>query len=259
MIANRKSPLAFFLLVYGLSLPFWLIGAATSLQLLPGLPVSSLMAFCPLMAALMLGHRENRAGGVTGMLRRSFDVRRIGPKVWYIPAILLMPLLAVLAYVVMRLLHRPLPVPNVPLLSAPFLFLLFFVAAMAEEVGWSGYVLDPLQDRWNALQAGILLGLAWAVWHIVPFVQADRTPAWIAWQCLTLVASRVLIVWLYNNTRQSVFVAALCHTMINVSWQLFPNQGSHYDPRIAGPVTALAAAAVMVIWGPRTLVQTPSG
>jgi len=254
-ITERRSLLKFFLLVFALSIPLWLIGAVTPLQLLPGLPVSSLMAFCPLIAASILVYREGKTTGVTDLLKRSFDYRRIRAKVWYVPTVLLMPGIAVLAYGLMRLLQLPLPTPQFPVLSALVMFLAFFVAALGEEVGWTGYAIDPMQDRWNALQASILLGLVWATWHIVPFAQADRSPTWIAWQCLTLAASRVLLVWLYNNTGKSVFAAALCHAMINVSWQLFPNHGSHYDPRITGLITALAAVIVTVVWGPRTLTR----
>ena len=67
---------------------------------------------------------------------------------------------------------------------------------------------------------------------------------------------RVLTVWLYNNTGRSVFAAALFHAMQNVSWQLFPNRGSHYDPRFTGPVLACAAVAVAILWGPRTLTRS---
>jgi len=68
-----------------------------------------------------------------------------------------------------------------------------------------------MQDRWNALETGILLGLVWAVWHWLPLMQAHRSPAWIAWWSLYTVALRVLIVWLYNNTGRSVFAAILYH------------------------------------------------
>lgn len=135
----------------------------------------------------------------------------------------------------------------------------FFIAALGEEVGWSGYAIDKMQDRWNALQVSILLGLVSATWHIVPLAQADRSPIWIAWQCLNLVALRVLLVWLYNNTGKSLFATALCHAMVNVSWQLFPNSGSHYDPRIIGLITALAAVIVTIVWGPRTLAKNRNG
>ena len=59
----------------------------------------------------------------------------------------------------------------------------------------------------------------------------------------------------YNTTRRSVFVASLFHTTINVSWQLFPIHGSHFDPRVTGLMTAFLAAIVSVIWGPQTLAR----
>lgn len=82
---SRRSPFQFFLLVFVLSIPFWLIGAVTRLQLLPSLPVSSLMA------ALILVYRENKTAGMIALLKRSFDYKRISAKIWYAPIILLMP------------------------------------------------------------------------------------------------------------------------------------------------------------------------
>ena len=250
-----KSPLIFFLLVFALSVPLWLIGAVTPLQLLPGLPVSSLMVFCPLIAALILVYGEDKTSGVTELLKRSFDYRRIRAKAWYVPTVLLMPGIAVLAYGLMCLVRLPLPAPQFPVLAALVMFVAFFIAALGEEVGWMGYAIDPMQDRWNALQASVLLGLVCATWHIIPFGQAHRSPAWIAWQCLFVVASRVLTVWLYNNTGKSVFATILFHATINLSSFLFPNYGSHYDPRIAGLIITFVAAIVTVVWGPRTLAR----
>jgi membrane protease YdiL (CAAX protease family) len=252
-IASRsRSPLKFFLLVFALSIPFWLIGAVTGQQLLAGLPVSSLMTFCPLMAALIFVYGENKTAGVTELLTKSFDYKRIRAKVWYAPIVLLMPGVMVLSHGLMRLMGSPLPTPQVPVLPALVMFLAFFVAALGEELGWSGYVTDPMQDRWNAIQAGILLGLVWAIWHLAPLVQSHRSPAWIAWWCLFTVASRVLIVWLYNNTGKSVFAATLYHAISNVCTVLFPG---YFDPRITGMIVAFAAAVVTIAWGPRTLAR----
>ena len=61
--------------------------------------------------------------------------------------------------------------------------------------------------------------------------------------------------WLYNNTGKSVFGAVLYHNISNVSWRLFPNYGSHWDPRITGLILAFAAAIATVLWGPRTLAR----
>jgi membrane protease YdiL (CAAX protease family) len=253
--AEKRSPQKFFLLVFALSSPLWVIGALTPIQLLPGLPVSSLMAFCPMIAASILVYREDKTAGVTELLKRSFDCRRIGKKTWYIPTVFLMPGIAALAYGLMRLVRLPLSIPEFPRLEALLIFPTAFIAALGEELGWSGYVIDPMQDRLNVLQASLLLGLIGAAWHFVPLVQADRSPSWIAWQCLNIAVTRVLLVWLYNNTGKSVFAAAVCHATVNVSWLLFPNYGSHYDPRITGLITVFAAVLVTVIWGPRTLAR----
>jgi uncharacterized protein len=213
------------------------------------------MFFCPVTAALIFVYRENKTAGVTELLKRSFDYERIRAKIWYATIILLMPGVMVLSYGMMRLMGVPLPTPQFTVLAALAMFLALFVAALGEELGWSGYVIDRMQARWNALQSSILVGLAWAGWHIVPYLQAHRSPEWIAWQCLFTVSERVLLVWLYNNTYKSVFATSLFHTMSNVSWLLFPIYGSYYDPCIAGLITTFAAVLVTVVWGPQTLAR----
>jgi CAAX protease family protein len=60
-------------LVFAVSLPLWLIGAVTGLQLLPGLPVGALMVYGPVTAASILLYREKGTAGVIELLKRSFD------------------------------------------------------------------------------------------------------------------------------------------------------------------------------------------
>lgn len=55
----------------------------------------------------------------------------------------------------------------------------------------------------------------------------------------------MLHAWLFNNTGKSVFGVAVFHAMSNVSWQMFPNQGSHYDPRVTGII--VASIAVLIV------------
>jgi membrane protease YdiL (CAAX protease family) len=250
---HDRPLLAYVVLVFALAIPFWLFAAWTGAQLFPGLPVSALMVVCPLIAASLLVFRSSGIAGVQALLRRAADVRRIAP-IWYLPIVLLMPAVAIVSYGVMQVLGMPLPAPHVSLLTAVVLFLAFFVAAVGEETGWSGYATDPMLARWGALQVSILLGIVWAVWHFIPLMQAGRSPGWIAGWCVSTVAFRVLLVWLYSNTG-SVFATILTHAMGNLSMFLFPNDGSHYDPRVAGPLLAVVAAIVTVIWGPRTLAR----
>ncbi len=112
-IDTHKSPLAFFALVLGLSVPFWLLSASSDVQLIPGLSVGVLAAFCPMLAALLIVHGDKKADGVTALLRRSLDFRRITARRWYVPTFLLMPGVSMVMYGLMRWKGVPLPAPHV--------------------------------------------------------------------------------------------------------------------------------------------------
>jgi membrane protease YdiL (CAAX protease family) len=258
----RRWPLlGYFALVFALSVPFWVLGAVTNLPLMPGLPISALMTFCPAAAALILLYRGNGAAAATALLRRSFDFGRITRRRWYVPILFLMPAVSVVVYALMQWMGLPLPAPRVPAVTALLMGLAYLVGALGEELGWSGFVLEALQARWNALQAGVVLGLVAIFWHLVPLLLLHRSPTWIAWWCLYAVAARILIVWLYANTGRSVFAVALFHATLNLSYSLFPVYGSHFDMRLGGLVTAFAAAIVTAAWGYRTLARpsVPAG
>jgi membrane protease YdiL (CAAX protease family) len=249
---ERRSPLRFFLLVVALSIPFWLLGGLTGWQLLPGLPVAALMFICPGAAALILVQRENGTTGMARLLRRSFDLDKIMAKPGYLSVLLLMPAVTALAFAVQRLTGTPVPAPQIAVLPVLLLSVGFFIGALGEELGWSGYAIDPMQARWGTLGASILLGLMWAVFHYIGLAQAHRSVEWIAWWSLGTVTQRMIMVWLYNQTGRSIFAVTLFHMTGNLGWQLYPVHGSYFDPRVTGIITALVAVVVVFAGGLRS-------
>ncbi len=247
---HKKSLLAFFLLAIILITPFWVLGAIIGIQLLPGIPIAALGTFCPMTAALILVYRERKRAGIIALLKRSFDYKRIKDIRWYIPILLIMAGAMALSFVVQRLMGMPVPIPHITISSVLVLCFGFFLAALGEELGWSGYALDPMQARWGALLASLILGGFWAIYHYVGLVQAHRSVTWIAWWTLYAISIRVIMVWIFNHTGKSVFAMALFHMTINTTWQLFPISGSYFDPRVTGLILAAVAVIVMVIWSP---------
>ena len=253
----KNKLIKFFILVFVLAVPFWVISALAK-QGLPvpmNLPISALMFPVPLIAALIVVYLEEGSGGIRRLLKRIIDYKKIKPK-WYLPIILIMPIILILSYVVMRLLGLPLPAEiYIPVLTIPILLIVFFIAAVGEEAGWMGFAADPMLNRWSALKAAVILGLVWAIWHFIPFIQTGNTLSWVAWQSFFSVMLRVLIVWVYINTGKSVLSAVLFHDIYNVSWSLFPNNGSNYDPAVTGIITAITVVIVVFLWGAKTLSQ----
>jgi membrane protease YdiL (CAAX protease family) len=227
-----------------MSAPVWALNALVAGP--RGLPrdvsPAALMVVCPGLAALFLAWSEEGPAGSRRLLKRLVDIRRVRGARWYPAAAVPMPALACLSYGMMRLRGRELPDPRVPLRTLPPLLLLLLLAAAAEELGWTGYATDPLQERLGPAATGLVLGAVTSVWHLPPWWQAHG-PAWTAWQTLFTIALRVLTVRLYNGSGHSVGTATVLHTMSNVCSTLFPRWGSHYDPAVTGPLTALAALA----------------
>lgn len=255
---STGSPAIFLVLVLVLSIPFYLLGVEGGR--LPGLtilPASALMTFVPMIAALILICRQDGRAGDLALLRRAFDFGRPGNAGWFMVALLFMPAVCVLEFLVLRVTGTGPPVPDIRLDQASFFFLTFFIAAIGEELGWQGYLYPALRTHQSALAAALVIGVLWALWHVIPFAQLGRSLDWIVWHSLSAVALRVIIVWLFENTAGSVLVAVLFHTMINVSWALFPIAGSFYDPFITFLIL-LPAAGLNVLQGGRPAFHEPS-
>lgn len=248
--------LKFFSLMFLISTPFWVLGALSDDMLLPGLPLSALMVVCPVMIASALVSRDGGRSALWKFLAQSIDVHKMYRWTW-IAALGTMPLVMVLSGGIQIAAGTDLPPMEFEVGQALFLFAVFFLAATAEELGWTGFATSPLLKVYGFLGSGLIIGLAAVFWHVFPLLQADRTWEWIAWWALGTVARRVLIVWVYTRGGRSVFSASLFHTMSNLTWMLFPVMGSHYDPRITAFIL-IAFALVILLFEALTRKSNPS-
>lgn len=217
------------------------------------LPVSALQSCCPVAAASIVVWREGGPGAVGRLIGQVRYLGRAGSRRWYLVVIFLMPCIMVLSYMVMRLSGTKLPRPHFTPLTVLALFLVYFVGAACEELGWTGYALVRMrQRRWGNVRSSLVVGVVWAAWHYIPLLEAHRALTWIAWWSLTTVATRVIMIWLYDMVGGSVMAAILYHAMVVLTYSLFPNNGSYYDPAVTGIIEAVIAAAIILMWHSKT-------
>lgn len=253
-----RAILPFFGLVYLLSVLFWILGAVGPdfTKIFPiKLPISALMTSCPLMAAVILVYKKQKSQGVNQLLWLAFDFKKVKDRRWYLPIVCLMPVITILSYEYTKFTGTLLSEPQTPDLYILIFFIVYFIGAIGEEIGWSGYAIGPLQNRYGALKASIILGVIWAIWHIIPWSQTHQTPVWIIWQSVSTVLLRVIMIWLFNNTDKSVFGMILFHTMINISPYLIPNQGAHYHPFITCILLIVTVVVIVFLWGSKTFAR----
>jgi membrane protease YdiL (CAAX protease family) len=259
--SKNRSPLNFVLLLFALSIPFWILGTILDVQIFPGLSLYQLPLAMPAIAALILIYRENGKTGVIGLLKRTCDFRNIRPRIWFLPILLIYPSIGFLDYLIQRISGTAIPWPH---FSLPIFlgYSTVFFMTFGEELGLTGYALDRMQQRYSALMSGLLLGLVWAGYHIPSFFISEFYAfGWIFWHVLYTIAGRVLFVWVYNNSGKSLFSMALFHWTFGLFWILWPQTGNLqkappvYDPRIAAIIAMSYVTIVTLLWGSKTLAQ----
>jgi membrane protease YdiL (CAAX protease family) len=255
---NKSHPLAFFVLIYTISIPFWIISSHLGNSGLPdNIPLTDIGAtLSPTIAACILIYIENGRLGLKQFLSRVYDYSRIKRKRWLIIGISFLPALYVITYVAMRV--ADLPVAQRLVLSSSLVIALamFLIAAALEEIGYSAYATDALQKRFSALTTSLLVGVPWAMWHLPSMIQMGQTWQLIAWGLLATVAFRVITVWLYNNTNCSLLAVILAHAVGTTARSAFPGGRQGYelgDGSISYAIIIVAAIFVTLVWGKSTL------
>ena len=101
-------------------------------------------------------------------------------------------------------------------------------AGTFEELGWTGFAIPTLRTRWSVLATGLIVGIWWSAWHLLPNVWSSRAAAGDLAMSIYLMATamgvfvgyltafRILMVWVYDRT-DSIFVAMLMHASITAS------------------------------------------
>lgn len=257
---RKKSLSDFLILLLCLSIPCWVLGAIYDVQIFPGFKLFQLPLAMPMVAALLITYRENGKPGLVTLLKRTYDFRNFKFKFWLLPVLLISPSIGFLNYWIVRWRGVFIPPPNFSFAVILGYSIVFFMT-YAEELGLTGYAVEPMQQRFSALKSGILLGLVWAGYHIPGFIISKYySYEWIFWHALYTVATRVLFVWVYNNSGKSLFSMALFHWIFGLFWSLWPQDNLQravpfYDPRICAILAVFYVAVVVFLWGPKTLAK----
>ena len=202
----------------------------------------------PALAALIVTALSDGRRGVRALLRRV--VRWRVPLPWYAVALGLPAALALLA----ASLSAGFGPAVLQVGRLTVLDLVLVVLVLGEELGWRGYALPALIERFSPLGASIVLGLIWGLWHL-PLFYLPGTPQYrqpfVAFAIMTTAYS-VLLTWAFLHTRGSVLIATVFHGAINVSQGFFL---AGTDPALRYWWLALAygAATVLlaIVLGPR--------
>lgn len=213
----RAHPIAaYFVLAYGIA---WTGSiAAGGPKFMRGEPMrflDGMLMFAPMLAGpsiagiLMTMLVDGRAG-----LRELWRRMRIwqAPPRWYAAAVVVYPIVILLVLGALTL-ASPAFAPNFAVMGIA----VGLLAGFFEEIGWMGYAFPKMVRAYGVLAAAVYLGLLHSTWHVVADYLGASTalgaywlPHFVFFMPVSMTATRVLIVWVYQNTG-SVFMAQAAH------------------------------------------------
>lgn len=226
----KRSPLvAFFVLSYALSWAYWIPLLMRGLRVAPGSSTTHFPGLLgPAVAACIVVAACHGSSGLGAFLRTLFFLSRPRASFW---AYSLSPIgFLAAALLVMGVQGIPIPAigdfarfSGLPELGLPTVVLLvFLIGGYGEELGWRGFALERLQQRFGPLGGALLLALLWAGWHLPTFgvIQTYRemtVQMIFGGFLLGITSGSLVLARVAHQTRGSVLAAALWHATYNLT------------------------------------------
>jgi len=182
---------------------------------------------------------------------------RVEPR-WYAIALLTVPFLVVPLLLVFSQIS-PVFLPGIittsdkaSLIISGIISGLIFGGLM-EELGWTGFAVPTLRQRYSVIATGVIVGVLWGVWHfpvkilisgalgLSPFLAVDLLTA-----VMNLTAHRILLVWVYDRTK-SLLIAMLMHASLTANTLSILAPSATGMPLVIYNIVAAAAAWLVVL------------
>ena len=206
-------------------------------------------AASPAIAATLLTWWKDGAQAVHALLRRILmtDV----PGRYYAFALFYIAAIKLTAAILHRVALGVWPTISIDaLLVAPFAIALSVPVQAGEEIGWRGYALPRLADRFGLPGASLLLGVIWAAWHIPQFYIAGGDSyhqSFLVW-ATQVVAMSVAFAWLYARTGGSLLLVMLLHAAVNNTKDIVPSPLAEPRGVFSLHASAVSWLTLVLLW-----------
>jgi len=187
----------------------------------------------PTLAAFVVTRMVEGKEGTRELLRRHILRWRVGVR-WYLIAIFGIPVVYFLAAsLVLGAAPFEALIEEWSLVFTSYLLkvlMVFFLVSLWEEIGWMGFALPRLQEKYGPLLASVVLGVLWALWHLpayfgstqvvdpkVGLADLDRLLYLLPLLMLLATSTRIVMTWLFNSAMGSVIIVTLFHAGFNIS------------------------------------------
>lgn len=138
------------------------------------------------------------------------------------------------------------------------IFIGMLISNVWEEIGWRGFALPRLQEKYTDLHIVFLMGLLWSLWHLPLLLNPSSPMSGLPWygEIVFSLSLTAIYTWLYRNTARSLFFVSVFHAMSNTVAFALHTLGVFVSSYgfVVGAV-AVVAIGIILIHGPRRFAR----
>jgi len=198
--------------------------------------------FAPAFVAIFLSWHEKGKKAVGTLLIKILKAPNDWR--WYVFAVGYLVIIKLLASVFHRIIVGQWPLFGHESFFIIIVAIIFSTPTQAgEEIGWRGFALPRLSDRFGLRTASVILGVIWAAWHLpfFYFQNVDKSGQSFPVYLLSVTAISVAMAWLYWRTNSSLLMTMLMHSAVNNTTGIVPSA-------LAGAKNPFSLNASFIAW-----------
>ncbi len=240
MTAGARVPLRFFVVTFAWSWIVWaplalaglgVVQLDDELQALLTFPALVLGAFGPAVGTIFAIWTLDGRAAVATFLRR-FASLRFGWKAW-LAMFAVLGAVNVVAWYLPELFGYARPPMLLPtaLVFPVWWLLMVFLGGGQEEIGWRGYIMQPLEERFGLWGGNVVLGVVWSAWHAPLWFVPGSTQASMPFVAFTIgtIGLSFFFSWLMKASGDRPMAGLMVHGTYNAIIPLFPTIATDAD------------------------------
>ena len=142
------------------------------------------------------------------------------------------------------------------------------IAALGEEIGWSGFLVPQVAKEYGFTTAALTRGIVWSVWHypmIIAGIYRNESPLWFNLVCFTIVLTGTSFIYTWLRLKSgSLWTGMFLHASHNAFIQSFFTRitsataiTAYFIDEFGAALAFLSIILAIVFWRKRS--SLPSG
>ena len=182
-----------------------------------------LTVYGPALAAITITYLTNRKSGVKNLCQKLIPSKKHWE--WYLFLPVIASVITFTSFLIRGLsfIHLSSIIADNWFMLLGHLILQTLIIGMGEELGWRGWLLPKLTDKYSLAVSILFISIIWGLWHF-PILLSG--PAIVMPWLYLLFSASIILTWIWLKVKGNIAVLVIAHASLNSAQFFLENQFS---------------------------------